>query len=170
MYTHNSCVYTDLGCVYTQYRIRVYTYLCIHRICVYTGSVYTHNSCVYTDLGCVYTQYMICVYTDPVYTHDLGYVYTQDLCIHIIHVYTQTWVVCIHSTGSVYTHICVYTGSVYTQDLCIHRLNVVYTVPYSELSLKVNYIIAETKLKTSSTSAPDGSAGQLVSRRNFWYW
>ena len=111
VYTHNSCVYTDLGCVYTQYRIRVYTYLCIHKICVYTGSVYTHNSCVYTDLGCVYTQYMICVYTDPVYTHDLGYVYTQDLCIHIIHVYTQTWVVCIHSTGSVYTHICVYTGS-----------------------------------------------------------
>ena len=36
--------------------------------------------------------------------------------VHIIHVYTQTWVVCIHSTGSVYTHICVYTGSVYTRN------------------------------------------------------
>ena len=43
----------------------------------------------------------------------------QDLCIHIIHVYTQAWVVCIHSTGSVYTHICVYTGSVYTQN-CVY--------------------------------------------------
>ena len=105
------CVYTDpvythdLGYVYTQdlciHIIHVYTH-----ICVYTGSVYTHNSCVYTDLGCVYTQYMICVYTDPVYTHDLGYVYTQDLCIHIIHVYTQTWVV--------YTYLCIHRICVYT--------------------------------------------------------
>ena len=50
----------------------------------------------------------------------MNYVYTQILCIHRSCVYTD---MCIHGSGTVYTHnpsLCIHMNYVYTQILCIH--------------------------------------------------